>query len=89
MLKTVRGDRPTVWWWASWMLPAVIGVLAIVTLETWLPELAPDPFYADIDAEHAAVCRKLGLEPSLEQFSVCRSELRELRSRDARWLFFL
>jgi len=89
MLKTARGDRALVWWYASWMLPAVIGVSTICTVEKWLPELTPDPLYSDIDAEHAAVCRKFGLEPLSEQFSVCRSELRELRSRDERRLIFL
>jgi hypothetical protein len=54
MLTTCRGDRATVWWYASWMLPAIVGVAAIGTLETWLPELTSDPLSADMDTEHAA-----------------------------------
>lgn len=89
MLITDRGDRPTIWWYASWIVPAIIGVSAIGTLEMWLPELTPDPLYADMEAEHASVCRRFGLDARSDQLSVCQRELRELRSRDeSRMIFF-
>ena len=69
---------------ASWLIPAVLGVGALVTIEYWMP----DPL-ANLHAEQARLvndeidleCHKLATTPDL--FRDCTLELRRWRERDS------
>jgi hypothetical protein len=66
-----------------WLIPAGIGVIALIALGVWLPE----PFAVReaahlrvLDAENDLVCQKYGVhDPDL--LSACKKDILELRNR--------
>jgi hypothetical protein len=92
MKDFVADNRPAFSWYAAWMIPSVVAVIGLATLEMWLPEPFPEHKEAQvqiIDFEHSALCQKFGLKPESEQYTACKVDLLELRYRDSRATIFL
>lgn len=73
-----------------WLVPALLGVIALVTIDKWLP----DPlarYHAEealrLDVENEAACRKFVINE--EHVKACKAEIRVLRQKDRdRGVFF-
>lgn len=85
--------RPTAAWYVSWLIPAMLGVIALATIEHWLPAPFPSLQTADVqtfDQEHDAFCQKYGPATASAQLVECKAALLQIRNRNrvADVLFF-
>jgi hypothetical protein len=70
-----------IWSYAKWMVPVAILAVGLVTSQYWLPDPLSEVHAAqlkDIDAEHGAVCQRLGFQRTADQFVTCKAELLKL-----------
>jgi hypothetical protein len=71
--------RETAAWYATWIIPSTICLIAIVTVERWLPE--PFPQALTVQEENARFCARFSaLAPGDRQS--CTDDLLQLRVRD-------
>jgi hypothetical protein len=66
-----------------WLVPAVLGAIALVTINKWLPDPLAS-YHAEearqLDVENEAVCRRFVANE--EQLTACKTEIMVLRQKD-------